>query len=296
MYKKVKRLISILLLKRIKKHNKFNSTELNATKFPLKKVLDSSLGEIVFPMGDNVMAPYIQTHGVWEENELHWLQDKIKPGFYCLNVGANVGYFAIWMSKLSGAKGKVIAVEPNPELTPILKLNLESKAISNFDIFPIAAGAKNETLKLFLNRFNYGDSRLFDPRITEGGGTYLVHGFDLVPKSCNVSVRRLDDLLDGAKIDVALLDTQGWDHQVLRGLADTILKWRPFVLTEFVPTWLINLGEDPIEILREYESWGYTLSSPEISCEYPLSPESIMLYFEKSDNYFINISLTPKLT
>ena len=136
-----------------------------------QEVLDFELGNLVFPREDNVMAPIISRAGVWEKEEVDWLKANVTEGSVCLNIGSNVGYFAIQMARLTGPNGFVYAVEPNPEVIPFLKLNIENSGFKNVKVFKKAAGDKDGLKKLYLNRRNYGDSRMFDPRKTSGGVT-----------------------------------------------------------------------------------------------------------------------------
>ena len=135
-------------------------------------VKDRTLGDLYFPHDDQVMAPYIAEKGYWEPEELAWLKRHSTPSSSCLNVGANVGYFACWMSLLAGRHGHVVAVEPNPDLHTLLSANLRAMPESNWELVPVAAGSESGSSKLFVNRRNYGDSRLFDPRLTEVGGGF----------------------------------------------------------------------------------------------------------------------------
>jgi hypothetical protein len=60
-----------------------------------------------------VMAPIINRDGIWEKNEVKWLKENVRPCDSCINVGANVEYFAILMSQLTGKQGSVFAFEAN---------------------------------------------------------------------------------------------------------------------------------------------------------------------------------------
>ena len=60
-----------------------------------------------------VMAPIINLDGIWEMIEVKWLKENVRPGDSCINVGANVGYFAILISQLTGEQGSVFAFEAN---------------------------------------------------------------------------------------------------------------------------------------------------------------------------------------
>ncbi len=262
-------------------------------------VKDSFLGPVLFPKADQVMAPFIDERGTWEPDEIEWLKNAIKTGDSCLNIGANVGYFSKWMLRLSSPAGSLIAVEPNPVLIPLLKANLECETNKKFEIFEVAAGDSNsegETV-LFLNEKNFGDSRVFDPRGRSGQHDHTWHGFDEIPVQVKVNIVPIDKILHGRRVDVVLIDTQGWDYFVLKGIRDTIRRWRPKVLFELTPEWLLALGHDPVEILNECRSWGYLLGCPELGLQPGVSPISILEALSvRVDLDHVNVSLTPNPT
>src|SRR4028119_421162 len=47
--------------------------------------------------------------------ELFFLEQIIQPGFVCLDIGANLGYYSVALSRLAGPEGQVLAVEPIPD-------------------------------------------------------------------------------------------------------------------------------------------------------------------------------------
>ena len=261
--------------------------------YPIQSVKDTFLGKLYFPKDDNVIAPNIKKNGCWEPSEIDWLKKVVKPGSTCINVGANVGYFVCWMSHLSGPKGKVIGIEPNPELWESLKANCGINSVSEIQIIAAAAGNQNDSVKLFLNRKNYGDSRIFNPKISEKGGSYLKHGFDEQIPEVLVPMIRVADLINLPKIDVILVDTQGWDHEVIRGTEKLIMKYRPHIVTEFTPSWISDLGLEPEKILMYYESLGYAieiLGSPEFDTR---SAHKILNFLEIHNMLYVNLWLKP---
>ena len=74
--------------------------------------------------------------------ELFYLKQLIKPGYVCLDIGANVGYYATFLSDLVGLNGKVLAVEPVPLFARILKKNLGKYRQQNTQIYPYALGSE----------------------------------------------------------------------------------------------------------------------------------------------------------
>ncbi len=262
-------------------------------KFKSQVVEDLMMGSFHFPVGDNVIAPYIRSRGIWEPSEHKWLQQNVESQNSCLNVGANVGYFTILMSILAGESGSVTALEPNKELLPYLRENIESRSIKNVKIYPYAAGNERKKARFYINRENYGDGRMFDPRLTTGGGDWRTFGFDQIPHKTKVQMIRIDDL-HLENIDIALIDTQGFDHMVLRGMLETIKRHPPKILTEFIPQWIQDLGENPAEVLKEYKSWGFKVESTDLPELNHLGEVDFIKGILRSKSFFTNLALTPK--
>jgi FkbM family methyltransferase len=260
----------------------------------IRRVSDRDLGELCFPAGDQIMAPFIDEHHTYIPSEIEWLKQQVFPGSNCLNVGANVGYFTLWMSRLCQDEGRVWALEPNPTLLPLLAQNIDSRNLTNVTVLPVAAGDANGEAELFQNEWNFGDSRVFDPRKTDGGGDHRHFGFDESPGSISVPIVRVDTVLDGERIDVVLLDTQGWEHFVLRGMSATIKRWKPIILAEFTPSWIHDLGEDPEVVIAEYISYGYSVSILEHATPRTLLAREVLPAIAETDLWFVNLVLTPK--
>jgi FkbM family methyltransferase len=256
-----------------------------------KKVKDLEQGEFLFPADDKVMLPFIEEHGVWELNEVNWLKKFVVPGMTCLNVGANIGYFTVLMSNLVGKSGKVFCIEPNPQLYDILSENIKNLALDNVVIYRFAATDFDGEIELYLNKVNYGDSRVFDPRITNGGGTYLDAGFTENLKSIRVEANKIDTIFSGIKIDVVLIDAQGADHLVLRGARQTIENSMPEMLIEFVPEWIQDMGDVPRKVLAEFKSLGrgYKIKTPDLK----LKNDDVLASLKSSNNFFTNLHLKP---
>jgi FkbM family methyltransferase len=233
----------------------------------IKSETDRDLGEVYFPQGDTVMAPFIEEHGTWEPAEVQWLIVKIALGSNCLNVSANVEYFAKWMSRLSGPTRSVVAVEPNPNLIPLLRMNLQTERFSNYQVLELAAGGPESSgiAVLFVNERNNGGNRLIDPTKVIDEHDHTWYGFDSEPKTVSVRINTLDNELGESRVNVVLIDTQGWDFEVVEGLAKTLKQWRPNVLLEFTPSWLEARGLSPLNSLEAALGFGYTLTCPDLN-------------------------------
>jgi FkbM family methyltransferase len=147
----------------------------------------------------------------------------LKPGAVYWDVGANVGYLAQQLARPPFKLGAIELFEPNP--TALLTLQSLFAGHRFATVHPVALGARNETLVLKVA-----------PRGTpEGSLVREVAGG--VPVS--IPVRRGDDYRAEKSLpppDFIKIDVEGFEPQVIEGLADTIRAHRPLILIEHI--WL----------------------------------------------------------
>lgn len=249
------------------------------TSGPIRSVNDRDLGTLLFPPRDEVMAPAIAEYGTWEPLECDWLIRTLKPGDVFLNVGANVGYHVVRAAQLVGESGRVIAIEPDPENFAYLRANVALHGLHNVTAYRCAAGSKPARLRL-----HRGDNNTGDNRLTE---------FSESSSSVRVKVRRMDDLLAGQHIDAAIVDTQGWDHEAVAGMAG--LDRFPMIV-EFVPSWLAERGLDPVQIVRDIQGYGYDVGVLEADLQPGVTAEQAVAASTDLDNdrWYSNLELRPR--
>jgi FkbM family methyltransferase len=65
---------------------------------------------------DLMLGPRLVLDGFWESWVTLAVARYLKPGMWCVDVGANYGYYTLLMASVCGATGRVVACEPNPLL------------------------------------------------------------------------------------------------------------------------------------------------------------------------------------
>ncbi len=65
---------------------------------------------------DFMLGPRLVLDGYWEAWVTLALARYLQPGFHCVDVGANYGYYTLLMAGACGRGGRVLACEPNPLL------------------------------------------------------------------------------------------------------------------------------------------------------------------------------------
>src|SRR5580700_6351470 len=77
-----------------------------------------------------------------EYEDVYFLKKIIRPGDYCADIGAHLGYFTIELSRLVGTNGKVFAVEPINLFHRVLQRLLQRKKARNVSLYQLALGGK----------------------------------------------------------------------------------------------------------------------------------------------------------
>lgn len=202
-----------------------------------------------------------------ESNETKMLLESLKPGMTVVDVGANVGYYTILMSKRVGTSGKVFAFEPDPLNFSILEYHAKRYQCANVVLEQKAVLSKSGSARLYQSQSNPGDHRVYD----------LGDGRQSTP----VEMVSLDDYFKSLKapIDFIKIDVQGAEMAVIDGMSDLLSdhsKTRNLqTLIEFCPLALEQFGSDARKFLNRLNCWGLKihLLDPKKGKIGPIQPE-----------------------
>jgi predicted O-methyltransferase YrrM len=86
---------------------------------------------------------------LWEEMPAYFRHGiAIRPGDTVLDVGANIGLFSLYASRLSHHQATIFAFEPIPTTFEILQRNIERHRLHNIHAFPFGLSLKAQTANL----------------------------------------------------------------------------------------------------------------------------------------------------
>jgi FkbM family methyltransferase len=192
---------------------------------------------------------YIYFFGIWEPNLSKFISHRLASGSVFVDVGANVGYFALLASTLVGDKGRVIAVEASPKIYGLLQRNIQLNNSSNIRALNIAAGESTGTISVFSGgQNNIGSTNT----IGTLGGEY----------EAEVSVMPLDEMISPdiwKNVRLIKIDVEGAELSVVRGmqrLLDSSNEDLELVI-EINPSHLQEQGCHPNEIISVLRKRGF---------------------------------------
>lgn len=138
----------------------------------------------------------------------------IKKGDTIMELGAYKGYFAIKASKLVGAEGRVIAVEPVPKNLEIFRMNVDENQLDNISVFENAIWQESKEIT-----FNTTENQRNSIRT------------DLLSDTQPITVQALsiDDLIrksEISKLDFVRLQLNGVEFEALEGFR-LVDQYRP---------------------------------------------------------------------
>jgi len=191
--------------------------------------------------------------GVYEVGECQFARSRIRPGDNVLDVGANIGYFAMLMARWVGERGSVVAFEPVPENVALLERSIDENSFGG-RVRVVRAALADEV----------GEARLLTVPARYGfnsGGAHLWAEEDPVPEHHSVIPvprARLDSFDLRRPISFVKMDIEGAEGLALRGASELLSADRPTVLLEINPELLRKVsGETPAALIRRMQALGF---------------------------------------
>lgn len=137
-------------------------------------------------------------------DELSFLREHTHEGGVFVDIGANVGTYALTLARTVGKDGTVIAVEPHPVAHARLAFNRVASGLSQVKLLAAAAGAANGELLMETDADNLGASHVASGQ--SGGHTFRVPAFTLQQILSEAGV---------ASVDALKIDIEGFEDRVL---------------------------------------------------------------------------------
>jgi FkbM family methyltransferase len=218
----------------------------------------------------DVIGQTILATGQWEGLLSRTILACLEPGDVAIDIGANMGYDTMLMSKAVGADGIVMAFEPDRINLGALLENLKLLDHDNVVVQSMAVSDAPGLVRISLaGDFNRGTSNLRP----DGTGP-----------SQPVLATRLDRLVGevtAARIRLVKMDIEGFEHKALLGMG-SLLERIDYLTCEVSPQFLAQCGSSAQELFDTMYAYGFT--------SYCAEPNSDRQWIKSDANYNIQAS------
>jgi FkbM family methyltransferase len=178
-------------------------------------------------------ARVVRDFGESDEPELAVVRRLVEPNTTVIDLGANVGVYTKWLSSLTGAGGRVIAVEPIAETFGILSRVVRRLGLTNVRLVNAAVSDGGGSVVMEVPRSDLGGDNIYRAQVVNGTAQM---GDD--QRRTIVPAVTLDELLSGeTRVSFVKCDVEGHELNCLAGAEGVISTHRP--------AWLIEVWGDP---------------------------------------------------
>ncbi len=174
----------------------------------------------------------------FDADELKILASRIKDGFTFIDVGSNVGWYALYLAQEAGpaVTTRILAGEPQPEIFDRLIYNIRQNPSCTIKAVDCAVADKTGELTLFLDPLNRGEASL---KIVNSSQTDAIR----VPAVTLLDLLNREGL---AHVDAIKLDVEGAEDLVLGPFfrdAPASLHPSVFIVANVPERWQVDVVE-----------------------------------------------------
>jgi FkbM family methyltransferase len=257
----------------------------------IKRVLLSVLGE------SNYLSLLSRTYQALyrtgllgkEYEDVYFLKKIIRPGDYCADIGAHLGYFTIELSRLVGTNGKVFAVEPINLFHRVLQRLLQRKKARNVSLYQLALGGKGDYVEMGIPQV--GTERKFAHARIKENNEHLQ--FVRSEKVKNEPGDRL--FLQLPRLDYIKCDVEGFEYEVFASMLQTLDVHHPMLLCELFDRGLLIRFSELLQPLgyRAYSLEKELLLPADVYAEGQIPPDNYYFLPPQREDRFLRFVRPP---
>jgi len=236
-------------------------------------------------LADQTVARSLVTTGAWERYQTQVFAKTVRRDMVVVDIGANIGQYALEAARRVGTNGKVFAFEPEPHNFELLCRNIAANGYRN--IVPVRKALSNRC----------GISRLAVSGDNLGGHHFAAQSEK--DRSIEVETTSLDAFLlqNPMRIELVKMDAEGAELSILEGMSG-MLAANPdlIIFTEYMPRAIGAFGGRPASFLERLAAAGFSLGIVEEETEQiesvsvgRLDEITLSLMQERNGRFHINL-------
>lgn len=188
------------------------------------------------------IASHLMLEGYWEMWVTQAMMRMVRRGSVVADVGANLGYFTLLLADLTGAEGRVLSFEPQPNLARLLRKSIDVNGFTAFtDFHAVALGPKAGTASI-------------EASLDQPGGGRTVAGRK---GNTQVKLARFDQIPHAMDVEFIKMDVEGFEPEVWKGMTKRLAR-RDLPLTIFME-FTVGRLPDAAGFLDEILGHGFSL-------------------------------------
>jgi len=159
----------------------------------------------LYPYNNICEKKVLFTPQFFDPEELAILETRIRDGFTFIDIGANIGLYALFVAARAGPGARILAVEPQPKVFDRLVYNIRLNPFGTVKAVACAIADKPGELTMFLDPKNSGESSVKIVASSEA-------------RTVRVPATTLLDLIRGegfGRVDAVKLDVEGAEDIIL---------------------------------------------------------------------------------
>ena len=181
---------------------------------------------VVFDSLEQITTYVLEEQQDWFEDEIRAVRKLLKPGQTVLDIGANLGVYALSMAKMVGHKGRVIAFEPASNTAELLKQSALLNGFNHLEVDSRGVGTHSGEAMLSLDSSPELNQILQKTSLQ----TEDSHGSEIV------QLTSLDDWATSQAhlnaISFIKLDAEGQELNIIAGARQLLNLHSPLILYE----------------------------------------------------------------
>lgn len=214
-----------------------------------KKLYRKKIGEsiMLLDITDKGISRELIYAGIREAYSTQFLKTFLNAGDICVDIGANIGYYALQEARLIGKDGKVFAVEPSSENFKALKKNIALNNYETITSFHRAIGSDNHTGYLNLSKKSNLHSIADDT-------------LDSLGEKEHIEIMTLDAFLkDKPYPQFIRMDVEGYEEKIISGMSGVLEEKKP--LKMFIELHCHLLEDGGYKLLSRLRDANFTIKA-----------------------------------
>lgn len=213
--------------------------------------MDDSLKVVVIDSLEQITTYVLEEQLDWFEDELKAVRKLLKPGQTVLDVGANLGMYALSMARAVGQEGRVIAFEPAISTAALLQQSADLNGFSQLEVDARGVGLRSGPARLTLDlnpELNRIEEMTSDPEATDGIETIILTSLDDWAAEHGPCT----------EISLIKIDAEGQELNVITGAHKLLQTHSPLILYEIKHG--DNVNTDLVDAFADLGYASYSLA------------------------------------